>query len=298
MKRIGLTTKLATAFDVMVQIEKAKTEDEAILQTLTCLKRLGYPNVMVSFLKTVDGEPMLVPDPTLSVGEKWRGIARYTVRQYEPSEDLIPIVLRQKQPRFVLDSRNDPDIDQELWRRFGLVSQYVVPLATDSLRIGVMQVDMGTVSEKPEVECKMLDALAAHLSLAIERHRGFLEIEKLNSQLVSEAKLVAFDAAAATIMHELMHSVGDYAAALRDALSKPSIRSNKDAFEFLKHTERRVLNWVSSLTANVRQFRQNEIVEPFDVETLLKELIAMWHPKAALRGCTLTLRCQTRMALL
>jgi hypothetical protein len=239
-----LHQKMVEVLKAVQEIETAPTEDDAILQALAALEKLKYPHVMVSFLREIDGRRWVVGDPEYASGEKWREVAAATKRDFDNPTDMLPKVLLERKPWYIPDSRVDRSNDRELCWALGIVTQYVMPLATKSRLIGTLQVDMGALKSKPVDELRVLDALAAHLSIAIDRFRTLEEIEELNGLLLENGKLQAFDAAAGKIMHELMHSIGDYNHELNSILQRPAIRRNRDALEFLEKTKKRVDNWI------------------------------------------------------
>jgi signal transduction histidine kinase len=239
---------------------------------------------MISWLKFIGGVRYVIADPELAMGDKWREIAESTKRLYDDPTDLLPLVLRRKRAKFVLDSRSDPsgETDEDLCKEFGIISQYAMPLATESMRIGTLQVDMGSLDREPKSECEMLDAFAAHLSIAIERHRMLERLETVHSELTSQGQIVAFEAAAAKILHELNHSIGDYSKLLTERMRDNEIRTNKAALEFLNLTRKRIAGWIDSVQENIEKVRDNEEVGEYKVEEIVKETIGMWRHKAGI----------------
>jgi hypothetical protein len=97
-------------------------------------------------------------------------VALYTNRPY-PGPDLLVKRLEKKQSRYIADSRVDEENDRELCKEFGIITQYVIPLFTPTMLIGTLSILMGELNEEPKDELRVLDALGAHLSITIERHR-------------------------------------------------------------------------------------------------------------------------------
>lgn len=111
---------------------------------------------MISFLRELDGRQLIIAEPEFSTGHKWKHIARHTERLYDTPTDVLPLVLRRRQARFIADSRLDVECDRDLCKHLHLISQYIMPLATDSLSIGTIQVDLGEQQEMSVEECTML----------------------------------------------------------------------------------------------------------------------------------------------
>ena len=191
------------------QLQMAVDEDEACLQALIGLERLGYP-AMLSFLQVIDGARVILADPKLASAGKWSRIAEATARPYDDATDLLPLVLRRRKPRFVFDSRSDPsgENDEPLCRRIGLVSQYVLPLVTPTLEIGTLQVDLGERHAELDLEERaFLDAVGAVTSLAIERSRLIRQAEVFEEKIIQERDLIAFASASAGYVHALRHEL-------------------------------------------------------------------------------------------
>ena len=147
--------------------------------------------------------------------------------------------------------------------------------------IGTLQIELGSLEEKPEIECEMFDALGAHLSLAIERHRVLHELETANNDIINQARMITFEVAAAKIIHELNRSMGDYGRRLREKISDVEIRSNKAAVDFLKFTQKQIARWVLSVQENIELVKRNEKEGNYKVEEIVKEVLGNFQHKAA-----------------
>ncbi len=283
--KLSLDDKIRIVLEAVREIEAAKDESEAIENAMLYLDKLCYPHIMLSWLKSIEGVKYVIADQDFAIGEKFKEVAEKTKRLYDNPTDLLPLVLQRKRARFVLDSCNDPlkETDEELCRKVGIISQYAMPLATDSMSIGTIQIDMGRLESEPKSECEMLDALASHLSIAIERYRVLNSLETAHNELTSQAQIIAFEVASAKILHELNHSIGDYSKLLSEKINDREIRSNKAAFEFLSLTRKRISGWIDSLQDSFDEFRQHEEIEECKVEDIVKETINMWQHKAAVR---------------
>ena len=288
---IELLKKMPILLEALLDIERAKTEDEAIIVAILRLEQLGFNRILISTVRTIGTTQYIVGDPKLTNHLEWKRVAERTQRALVPATDVLAIALSNRTPIFIADSRVDSMCDTALCREFNVISQYVMPLATDSMPIGTLQIDMGNRTSKPGEACMVLDGLAAHLSIAIERHRTLGQLHTAHSELMSKSKMIAYEAAAANIMHSLGHSVGDYAGRLRRALENPTINTNKDAADFLNYTRRCVSRWIGDIEANTVSFRRKEIPEPHDVDRVLQEVIDTWFRKASYYNCALIANC-------
>ena len=276
--------------DAIREIEESRNEEEACDLALVCLDGLGYQQCMMSFLEHRGGERVVVANLRYAKSARWQTIAKNTVRPYDIAaheRDVLPTVLDERKARFILDSREYVQCDQQLSREVGLISQYIAPLATEQMRIGTLQVDMGSRTVEPADDCRMIDALAAHLSLAIDRHRTVSRLDSLNNQLTSHGKFIAFEFAAARVVHELNHSITDFLGQVHTAQANPEVRKNKAAMDFLARTSRFADKWRSALKENLQAFNRDEERKSQRVDEIITDTIDSWIHKAAVRKCKL-----------
>lgn len=284
--RDGTTTpvqrKMEIVHQAVLEIQNAESEKDACIQALIALEQINYPNAMVSFLQTIDGVRYVVADPTFAVGEKWSRIAAVTRRDYDNPTDLLPLVLRRKIARFIPDSRNDPtgENDPQICHQLDLISQYVMPLRTDSMEIGTLQIDMGRLMERPAAECAMLDALAAHLSIAIERHRLKNRLTVLEEELLRVTAVAAYGASGSATIHHLHHGLLRFKKALDTSLEMNAIKGNRDAYDFLKLTLRYTQDWLDTIRENISTITLTQRASVYPVEDAVKEsLVQVWNQR-------------------
>ncbi len=273
---------LSVLAEAVKDIEDSESEDVACESALLQLDRLGYQSVMLSFLREVDGIRTIVADSRYATGN-FASVASRTRRPFDVPEaerDVLVTVLAGRKSRFIPDSALDAECDARLFKECGIVSQYVVSIATDSLKIGTLQIDLGSRKEMPEVACKMFDALAAHLSIVIERHRVLQRLEAVNNDLTNQARIIGFETAASVILHDLNHSIADYARLLTRAMKDTEVRQNKAALDFLKLTNKRISHWIDSVRTSVDEVRRNEEYGEHKVDDIVREIVNTWQHKA------------------
>lgn len=289
----NLTSRiLDVLLDAIHAIEAADTEDAACQCAIVHLGMLGHPNCMISFLQLRDNLRYIIAEPKYASTALWRDIADSTERQYDVpynSADILVRVLQSRKSEYVADSRTNQHCDVELCRRLDIRSQYIAPLATDALLIGTLQVNFGDDKEQPVTECAMIDAMAAHLSLAIDRHRTRKALDDLHSQLLSHTKLIAFESAAIRIVHELNHSISNYLMVLNEYCRRRVISQNRDAMELVATTRKFVDQWTQSLKENLSSFKSSEERNTYDIRAVLREAIDGLYIKVKARKCNLSL---------
>lgn len=199
-------------------------------------------------------------------------------------------MLERRQPRFILDSCHDPagETDEALCEKLGVVTQYVMPLATTTMAIGTLQIDMGKRYEKPAVDCMMLDAIAAHLSTTIERYRALDQLHTAQSELVSRSRLIAYEASTAYITHRLNASIGNYAAELHSFKRKSGMFDNRNVSDFVKLTHDYVTQWIGTLEGATSSFKRVEDTSLHLIEAIIKGQIEFWHRKASAWHCSIS----------
>ncbi len=290
----SLQNKMKKIFRSILDIEKSNNEEEACLLALYSLESLNYKFAMISFLKEINGKFYIIADPKFSIGKKWVDVASLTKpRDFENPFDILPLVLIRKESKFIVDSRIDIECEEELCKQLNVISQYVIPLFTDSLLIGTLQIDLGTLTEIPEEECIMLDALATHLSVSVERFRTLLQLNQAQNDLMSKSKLIAYEAATAKIMHSLSHEIKDYVSELNKTINDEKIRCNKEALEFLLNTKKSVGKWFKVVEDNALTLKKNEEPVILDVYPVIKEVVSYWYNVANSYKCKIEIINQT-----
>jgi signal transduction histidine kinase len=273
------------------------TEDEADVCTavLIGLDDLRYPNAMISFLETVRGERMIIADPKYAIGT-WERIAPKTRRSYDHPTDLLPLVLRRGKSRYIADSRRDPagENDAPLCEQMGLISQYAIPLLTSTLEIGTLQIDLGDRRGEPPArkELMLLDAVAAHLSIGIERCRLIHRAGALEEETSQHSQLLAFGTVATGTIHGFRKEMKNFLRDLEDGMGRSSLRSNKDALAFLRQTRTRAEDWLGRVEECIRATQPSVL----PVEAVISNSVARLRDEWAERLRSLRLEDHSRGA--
>ncbi len=287
-----LTEKiLRVLLAAILDIQSAGSEQDACERAVLHLAELDYPDCMISFLRIENGKELVVADERYAGSDKWKRIAAATKRDFDPPPgkdlDVLPAVLKREQARFIPDSRVDSECDRDLCRAENLISQYVVPLVTESMDIGTLQVDMKELREQPVEACKMIDALAAHLSLAINWHRTRLRLDSLTEDLVDQTRAIAFETAACRTVHQINQGMGPYLARLVAAERNHSIKGNKAAMDFLNATREFVNELRGVLHETFSALKGDEFREKIRINEFVRGVVNAWHMKAEGRRCKL-----------
>lgn len=137
-----------------------------------------------------------------AVGARFTKILAETQREWD-GPDILALVARDTQPRFISDSRNDLTCDPKAIKRSGIISQYILPLKRlDDSVFGTLQVDLGDLRHlSPEAfrkteKARMLDCFAEVFSASINRivnaveNKIMLELDKALEQSLSATRLL------------------------------------------------------------------------------------------------------------
>jgi signal transduction histidine kinase len=278
----SLIEKFIILLNSALELEKSKNEDEAINSVAHGVSSLGYPNVMISLL--FDNESPPVIRAVSAFGPEWETIKPVTVLLY-PGPDVLAEVLERKTPKFIPDSRLDPECNKEAIEKSGIITQYIIPLLTTEMLIGTMQVHMPTRKDKPEIQCKMLDALAGHLSLSISRFRNLIKLQEAEDQIMSVTKFALTNEIASITMHQVKEEIEDFHKIIEELIKDDKIRNNSDVFQRLTILQKKA-RALSERTARPLQFvMTQEDAHTVSVKDIVQETISNWHDTAEIRGC-------------
>ncbi len=281
----NLDAKTRAVLSTMSAVSGAKDENEAILAALVGLEQLKYPHAMISFLRRVNGRQEILAEREYATGE-FRWVAEYTRRAY-PGPDLLAKVLQRQKPRFILDSRDDEENDRRLCNDLSIITQYAVPLFTPTMPIGTLQILMGELHEEPKDELRILDALGAHLSITIERHRTLERLEVVQDDLMRQTKMIVHAMYTLRTVHGLYRPARELITRIEEALRITELRSNKPAYEFLRSTKTTVEGWRDQLQEALASLDRNEEIKPTNVAVAVQHTVDTWWRTAKRRDCAL-----------
>jgi signal transduction histidine kinase len=196
------------------------------------------------------------------------------------------MVLKRCVAKFVTDSRRDPETEKSSIRRAGIISQYVVPLLTKDMRIGTMQVHMGECDERPDLACRILDALGAHLSLAISRFRALDRLSEANDAIMSNARTAIASEVATAMIHQLSHEVDEFNKRLDVKLKQKLIRDSRVALELLEELKREIPGWKRKLDRPLKYIIGGERRRVCSVNGIVKEALEYWYETISGRKCS------------
>jgi hypothetical protein len=158
---------------------------ENISNALNLINKAGFPGAMLSLIvSNLDRElsekrRYIIARET--IGRRFAKIKEHTKRRAE-GKDVLALVARENEPRFIPDSTRDRFCNQEAIELAGLISQYILPLKRlDKSVFGTLQVDLGDLRHlspaafRKTEKARMLDCLAEVISASINRIASAVE---------------------------------------------------------------------------------------------------------------------------
>jgi signal transduction histidine kinase/GAF domain-containing protein len=147
--------------------------DKVIEGALKIVVKTGFPGAMLSLILPNRGGEYIIAQK--AKGKRLEKIVEMT-RRPMAGNDILAIVARKKMPRFIADSRQHPNCDQEAVAAGQIISQYILPLKRlNGTVFGILQVDLGDLSHQTEAEfvktekAKILKSLAEIFEAGLNR---------------------------------------------------------------------------------------------------------------------------------
>ena len=284
-----LVTHLQTLLDAILKVEACHGEGQAIETVITSISDLGYSNVMISLLQEDEEKGGHFIRAVRAMGTEWERIKDITIRAY-PGDDLLAHVLEDGRSRYVPDSRADLYNDKNAIRKSKIISQYVVPLISDGVRIGTMQIHFGERPHQPSLQCKMLDALAAHLSLTISKFRTLAKLRDANARMIEFGSLALGNRVAALTMHQLKPEIAKFQQKISEKLKDKKHKENEFVKSVLLDLKNEIDDWKQRIEEPLKLVASKEERERFSANQAIQAMVDFWHQEARLRGCNLRFR--------
>jgi signal transduction histidine kinase len=264
------------------EIEASHDEQQILDALVYHVAELGFPNVFLSKLVTENNRCVIRAIQAL--GDEWTSIFELTVRPY-PGPDLLARVLEEGKARYIADSRTNSENDAFAVARSGIISQFVVPLCSGDVKIGTMQVHMGNRPRRPELECKVLETLGVHVSLAISRLRSLIRLRDVDSQIMHYGKLAIANEVVATVMHQLKPQIAAFRSHLGELLKGRVYRDQGEMKGVLERLRDEVNEWSRKVEAPLKLLVHDEEARNYSLRDLIQETISYWNHDATVRGC-------------
>ena len=217
-------------------------------------------------------------------GDEWETVKSETVRNY-PGEDILAKVLERRESKFVLDSRIDPEVNAKSTRKSGIISQYVIPLYAKDKSIGSMQVHMGHCEAKPGLACKMLDALGAHLALAISHFRTIDRLNEANNAITEYSRFAITNEVASSMIHQLHHEIDYFDNKIVSELKKPENKQNNIVHKVLTQLQKEMSVWKDKLDKPLNFMRTGDEKKLCSVNAVVKDTLQYWYDHIHSKKC-------------
>jgi two-component system OmpR family sensor kinase len=169
-----------------------------------------------------------------------------------------------------------------------------VPIVAANKVIGAIHVAASESDAFTFEATRLLRGFASIIGLVVNRAHTSSRIDALKHELQEQTKLLAFNTGASSIAHELNASLSTFALDITAAEQNPKIRTNTDAWEFVKKA-RQMTSTATELTdARVNYAREAdfESLQTLNLHEFVHEIISMLRPKARKWNCKLRAESQ------
>jgi signal transduction histidine kinase len=277
-----------------IDIEKAKSEDDAITSVMAAIETAGYGDISLYLLNssgTALDERLSAPVGAL------RGATRSSVPL--DSNDPIATTLHQGDARFMEHESNFGGYDSVAAGVPVLGAAYFIPLRLESEKIGTVQVNLtkrqrrsagSTLRDQNSDAALELQALAGHLAVALSRIRSIGEVVELTNHVLSSSRFVVAETLAAMAVHSLGHRLNSVLRQIETDLKRKDYRENRIVFETLTKWQRVVADAKRDIDGALDSVRAS--VQSTDLGTELhpsiQQTLDIWSPYIRTAKCVVT----------
>jgi GAF domain-containing protein len=166
----------------IVQIISTKLDTGGLLQTIVSqiADRLNCTHCTVFFPQREKDELLLVPEETHGVRSE-----QIKTRRFKLDEGLVGWVFQNGKSLVLDDARGDPRFAPAREGQDRPRSMLVVPVKVGDQTIGVISADQDRFGWFSESDRRLVDALARHAGIAIERATGLQLLQDVGNQIIS-----------------------------------------------------------------------------------------------------------------
>jgi PAS domain S-box-containing protein len=168
--------------DNIVHIMSTKLNTEDLLQTMVTqiTEKLNCSHCTIFFPEMIKGQPVLVPRKTHGLNTE-----QIITRTFRPGEGLAGWVFQHGKSIVAPDVRNDKRYAPARQRKSFPHSMLVVPLKVGAKTIGVICAEQDKINWFSESDRQLVDTLARHAGIAIERALDLNLLQEIGLQIIS-----------------------------------------------------------------------------------------------------------------
>jgi signal transduction histidine kinase len=208
------------------------------------------------------------------------------------------LALETRQLLTVDDWANDPRVNQDLARRWGMGSAIVVPLVARKEALGLLVLTRAAARRWSEEQIDVAEALASQASIALENarlfegaRRTYRQLKEAQSRTIQAEKMAMLGTFAAGLAHEVRNPLNSISLQLSilerrtSALEQGLVGQIHGLIGVIREEVRRLENLVS----DVLQLSRSSSVhyESADLGSLTDEVVRLLRPEARAAGVTL-----------
>ena len=202
-------------------------------------------------------------------------VERIKDRQFKPGEGIAGWVFEHGETVMVPDTLQDNRYVPI--NKGGHISRSLmaVPVKMNGKTVGVISVDHDKIDKFDEYDCRLVETVAEHVSIALEKGRAYEEIDKLYKEARSEAianrQLATLGTAIAALQHRInntLNIISPNVTRLRDHLS---MENDPEVEEILGIIDRNT-RYTSTLLSRIQTPLQEFGMVSVDVNTVLTDI--------------------------
>lgn len=173
----------------VAQIVNTRLDTRDLLQVIVSqiAKHLNCTHCTFFFPQRVDGELMLVPRVTYGVHQEQ--VQQLLTRRFRPGEGLAGWVFQHGTSLVLPDARQDSRFASARRNRDQPRSMLVAPVKVGDRTIGVISADQDTFGWFNESDRRLVDALAQHAGIAIERSAALELLHDVGRRIISAQRV-------------------------------------------------------------------------------------------------------------
>lgn len=196
------------------------------------------------------------------------------------------------------DWANDPRVNRELARRWGIGSGIVVPLLARKEVLGLLVLTRSAAHHWNEEQIDVAETLASQASVALENarlfegaRRAYRELQEAQARIIQTEKMAMLGTFASGLAHEVRNPLNSISLQLSilERRSGPLEEGLAIQFRGLIGIIREEIKRLESLVSDFLQFSRTSRIpyQPADLGSLADEVVRLLRPEARAAGVTL-----------
>jgi len=235
-----------------VEIESARTEDDAVVAVLAAVERAGFSGTRLWLYDDVKGR---LREAVNTSGERYG----------EANQQGLLEVLTAPEPKAVQE---------------GTGVRYSIGLRLDREPLGILEISAKHRAVIEDDEILLLKAFAAHIAVSLARLRSAQQALNLTHEALRSSRFATAEALSTLAVHSVRHRIRQIMTYLDDELRKPSVRERRELIEPFRAWQKKLSEMMQDLNNALQVVKsQDESTggQFVDAHSTVKDTIALWH---------------------